>query len=303
MLGGMDMQITAPAAHFQAVLSRLNPADQATIQAVADTAARAAESAASHWDFSLPAARVDEVLGEGASDDLRRGLIAHWAMDVTRRAAAAGMPPAVMELYPFWLDKLAAFLNAAGGAYDPDFWAKDVRFALALSVPGARSQVIDLSSPMGPGQVIRHVREGWGLKAIFDYLRAGHRKTWLEVHTESRHLDDFNEEGWNRAWTTAAEICRVRPDLAGMIGSSWFYDPPLTEISPRLAHLRLNPLNGGAFMVHQGPGEIHTERAATASPTRKALIDSGEYTARSWLMVWPRKALIAWADRRAAASA
>jgi hypothetical protein len=30
------------------------------------------------------------------------------------------------------------------------------------------------------------------------------------------------------------------------------------------------------------------------------LIDSGEYTARSWLMVWPRKELIAWADRRKA---
>ena len=83
-----------------------------------------------------------------------------------------------------------------------------------------------------------------------------------------------------------------------MIGSSWFYDPPLTEISPRLAHLRLNPLNGGAFMVHQGPAPIHTERAATASASRKALIDSGEYTARSWLMIWPRKELVAWADRR-----
>ena len=120
------------------------------------------------------------------------------------------------------------------------------------------------------------------------------------MHTESRWLRGFNEEGWNDAWATAAELCRARPELAGMIGSSWFYDPPLTEISPRLAHLRLNPLNGGAFMVHQGPGEIHTLRAGTASASRKSLIDSGEYTARSWLMVWPRKELIAWADRRKA---
>ncbi|KAK0349259.1 hypothetical protein LTR94_033879, partial [Friedmanniomyces endolithicus] len=101
------------------------------------------------------------------------------------------------------------------------------------------------------------------------------------------------------AWATAAELCRLRPELAGMIGSSWFYDPPLTEISPRLAHLRLNPLKGGAFLVHQGPGEIHTARAAAASASRKALIDAGDYTARSWLMVWPRKQLIAWADARA----
>lgn len=296
----MDMQISTPAAVFHAVLAGLSEADRAMVDAVAEPAAMLATQAAAHWDFSLPAARVDEALGTNASDDARRGLIATWALSTVDRAAEAGMPEAVMSLYPFWLEKLASFLSQASGPYDADFWAKDVRFTLALSVPGARSQVIDLSSPMGPGQVVRHVLGGWGFKPVLGYLKAGGRGTWLEVHTESRHLDDFNEEGWNRAWATAAEICRVRGDLMGMIGSSWFYDPPLTEISPRLAHLRLNPLNGGAFMVHQGPAEIHTQRAATASPTRKALIDSGEYTARSWLMVWPRQALIAWADARKA---
>jgi hypothetical protein len=176
-----------------------------------------------------------------------------------------------------------------------------VRFALALSVPGAKSQVIDLSSPLGPKQIVRHALDGRGVGPLFRYLAAGAKKApWLEVHTESRWLRGFNEEGWNEAWATAAEICRVRPEVAGMIGSSWFYDPPLTDISPRLAHLRLNPLKGGAFMVHQGPAPIHTERAGAASASRKALIDSGEYTARSWLMVWPRKELIAWADRRKA---
>lgn len=295
----MDMQIIPPAAAFEAVLAGLSAADRAVVDAAVGPAAEAARAAAAHWDFSLPAARVDAVLGADASAEARRGLIAAWALTTVERARAAGMPGAVMDLYPFWLEKLGAYLNAAEGAYDADHWAKDVRFTLALSVPGARSQVIDLSSPMGPGQIVRHVLGGWGFEPLLGYLKAGGRGTWLEVHTESRHLDDFNEDGWNRAWATAAEICRARPDLAGMIGSSWFYDPPLTEISPRLAHLRLNPLNGGAFMVHQGPGEIHTERAGTASPTRKALIDSGEYTARSWLMVWPRKALIAWADGRA----
>ena len=123
---------------------------------------------------------------------------------------------------------------------------------------------------------------------------------WLEVHTESRELSDFNEAGWDRAWATAAEICKRRPEMAGMLGSSWFYDPPLEQISPRLAYLRLNPLKHGAFMIHQGPGDIHTQRAATSSPTRAALIEKGEYTARSWIVAWPRAALIRWADARKA---
>jgi len=88
--------------------------------------------------------------------------------------------------------------------------------------------------------------------------------------------------------------------MAGMLGSSWFYDPPLEQISPRLAYLRVNPLKHGAFLIHQGPGEIHTQRAATSSPTRAALIEKGEYTARSWIVAWPRAALIKWADARKA---
>ena len=40
--------------------------------------------------------------------------------------------------------------------------------------------------------------------------------------------------------------------------------------------------------------EIHTQRAATSSPTRAALIEKGEYTARSWIVAWPRAALIRW---------
>ncbi|WP_295218227.1 hypothetical protein [uncultured Brevundimonas sp.] len=297
----MDMHLTPDVAAFHAVLARLSPENRSRVDAAVIPAAQKAAEAAPHWDFEMPAKAVDALLGSDASDDVRRGLVAAWALQLPDRAAAMNLPAEVMALYPYWIEQLAGFLDKAEGDYVFDHWSKDVRFTLALSVPGAKSQVIDLSSPVGPGQIVKHVRDGWGVKPLFRYLAAGaKREPWLEVHTESRWLRGFNEDGWNEAWATAAELCRARPELAGMIGSSWFYDPPLTEISPRLAHLRLNPLKGGAFMVHQGPGEIHTERAGTASASRKALIDSGEYTARSWLMIWPRKELIAWADRRKA---
>ncbi|MCV0416086.1 MAG: hypothetical protein K5831_14555 [Brevundimonas sp.] len=295
----MDMQPSSHQPVFEGVLARLSPQDRARVDAMAAPAAAKAAEAASHWDFEMPAKAVDAALGAETSDDVRRGLVAAWMLQLPGRVTALELPPAVTDLYPYWIEQVAGFLDKAEGAYDFDHWAKDVRFSLALSVPGAKSQVIDLSSPLGPKQMLQHALDGRGFGPLLRYLAAGARKEpWLEVHTESRWLRGFNEEGWNEAWATAAELCRARPELAGMIGSSWFYDPPLTEISPRLAHLRLNPLKGGAFMVHQGPGEIHTLRAGAASASRKALIDSGDYTARSWLMVWPRKELIAWADRR-----
>ncbi len=299
----MDLLSPARIAAFETVLGRISADDRARLHELKDAAATAAEASAPHWDFDQPAHRAEEALqaafGPALTDDHRRALVALWALEMPARVPAADLPPAVLALYPEWIQRLADFLTAAD-PYARDFWAKDVRIALVLSVPGARTQMIDLSSPLGPGQVLRHAREGWGWSVIPAWAAAQAWKPWLEVHTESRELSDFNEAGWDRAWATAAEILRRRPHMAGMLGSSWFYDPPLEQISPRLAYLRLNPLKHGAFMVHQGPGEIHTQRAATSSPTRKALIEEGEYTARSWIVAWPRAALIRWADGREA---
>ncbi len=299
------MSILTPAhvEAFKAVRDRLSPADRLRVDTVSVEAVDPACAAASHWNFDLPAHAADAALGSDATDDMRRALIATWALEMPDRIAAANLPVAVTELHPYWLDRLAEFLTAADGPYDRDHWAKDVRFSLVLSVPGAKTQTIDLSSPMGPGQVLRSGRDGHGWSQAVAYMKAGGwKRPWLEVHTESRHTEDFTEAGWDRAWATAAAICKTRPELAGMIGSSWFYDPPLETISPRLAYLRLNPLKGGAFIIHQGPAAIHSERCGATSPTRRAMIESGEYTPRSWLVAWPRATLIPWAEQRAAQS-
>ena len=289
-------------AAFKAVRDRLSAEERTRVDIASVEAVDQAKASASHWNFDLPSHAADVALGDDATDDMRRALVATWALELPGRAKQAALPGEVVELYPYWMDKMAEFLTAAAdtnAAYDPDHWAKDVRMALVLSVPGALTQTIDLSSPMGPGQVVRNGREGHGWSQLVSYVKAqGWKKPWLEVHTESRQLADFNEAGWDRAWATSAAICKRRPELAGMIGSSWFYDPPLETISPRLAYLRLNPLKGGAFIIHQGPAPIHSERAGATSPTRRAMIESGEYLPRSWLVAWPKSTLIPWADAR-----
>ena len=242
------METLSPAriAAFEAVLNKVPVEDRVRLHALKDAAAAAAAASAPHWDFDQPGHRAEAALagafGPALTDDHRRALVALWALEMPARIQTADLPDAVLELSPEWIGRLADFLTAAADPYDRDFWAKDVRISLVLSVPGARTQMIDLSSPMGPGQVLRHAREGWGWSVIPAYAAARAWKPWLEVHTESRELSDFNEAGWDRAWATAAEICKRRPEMAGMLGSSWFYDPPLEQISPRLAYLRLNLL-------------------------------------------------------------
>ncbi|WGM46960.1 hypothetical protein KOAAANKH_01834 [Brevundimonas sp. NIBR10] len=303
----MEMLSPSQVEAFKGVQQRLAPDLLNRVLTASVEAVYPAQASASHWNFDLPSHAADEALEADATDAMRRALVATWVLEMAERVETAALPVEVHELYPFWLDKLAAFLTEAADGdaeYDRDHYAKDVRFALVLSVPGAKTQTIDLSSPMGPGQVVRNGRDGYGWSQVLAYAKAqGWKKPWLEVHTESRHTDDFTEAGWDRAWATAAAICKTRPELAGMIGSSWFYDPPLETISPRLAYLRLNPLKGGAFIIHQGPAPIHSERCGATSPTRRAMIESGEYLPRSWLVAWPKSTLIPWAEARKAAMA
>ncbi len=82
-----------------------------------------------------------------------------------------------------------------------------------------------------------------------------------------------------------------------MVGTSWFYDPALPAISPRLAYLQQRPLEAGAFLVRHGRGAIYTERATLTSETRRKLYEEGKYLPVCFSLVWPRDALIAWAER------
>ncbi len=285
---------------LQAVIERLSAEDSNRLASIIGRAEQVAVEAGPHWDFELSAKRVNEVIGTSHDDtkthDLRRAMIAQWALGLPDRYAPLNLPEQVLRLYPDWIDYLVDFLNSDAKSYDQDYWAKDVRFALALSVPSSQSHVIDTSSPLGPRQIVKHGLEGRGFNSLIQWVGTRGWRPWLEAHTEARHLSEFSPEGWDKTWAAGAAFLKTHPDYAGMLGSSWFYDPPLETISPRLAYLRKTPMANGAFLVHQGPGLIHSQRASASSPTRKALIDSGEYVPSSWIVAWPRKALIRWAE-------
>lgn len=287
---------------LQGVIERLNSEQSDRLVAIIDLAEELAIAAGPHWDFELAAKAVDEVIGTAYDDEathkLRRAMIARWAIELPARYKPLNLPRQVLELYPVWIDALIDFLNNDARVYDRDYWAKDVRFSLALSVPGSLTHVIDTSSPLGPRQVLQHALDGRGHDSMVKWIGTRGWRPWLEAHTESRSLSEFTPEGWDKTWAAGAAFLKTHPQYAGMLGSSWFYDPPLETISPRLAYLRKTPIANGAFLVHQGPGEIHSERAGASSPTRREMIEKGEYLPRSWIVAWPRKALIKWAEEQ-----
>lgn len=284
---------------FEAVIIRQPDEVIERLIKVREPACAAAFDGAPHSDFGLPSRNVDGVLGSGPDQNkiqgLRQALVARWALMLPERVAGMDLPERVLDLYPDWMDRLAAFLAENAGDYDADAWAADVRLCVGLSVPGSQNQIIDLSSRLGPRQMLRSLtgrRLVGELGSVAAWVGARGWRPWLEVRNVSGHLEDFTEAGCDRLWACGAALLRSRPDMAGMMGASVLHDPGLTKIRPELACLREKPLANGAFIV-QGSAEMDT-RASPASPDP---IEKKEYRARSWIVAWPREALIDWAEK------
>ena len=80
-----------------------------------------------------------------------------------------------------------------------------------------------------------------------------------------------------------------------MFGAGWVFDPQLECISPRLMYLRNMPLHNGAKIYHVG--EDRTGNAIAKSKTRLNLYNEGKYVPQAYILIWPRKELIAWANQ------
>ncbi len=190
---------------------------------------------------------------------------------------------------------LARAQREAGWTDVPEdkYW-KDLALARQQMFPAA-AQVVEVYSgfelkPMldkGLGQTLRF------LKLI---VSSGGRRGFYQSHTDSPDLEDFNEDGWHRAYLMVAEMLERNPAIKGMFGASWFYDPQLAEVSPRLMYLQRVQLEGGAQMFHIGAD--HSGNALAKSKSRIKLYEEGKYRPQEYLIVWPRKEMIKWAKQQ-----
>lgn len=113
---------------------------------------------------------------------------------------------------------------------------------------------------------------------------------FYQHHTHTSLLQRFNEEGWVETYRLVAELLAANPDHKGFCGASWFYDPQLEEVSPRLAYLAGYPLDRGAERFHLG--EDDSGSALSKSKTRIALYESGKYIPQAYMLVWLAKDMI-----------
>lgn len=99
-----------------------------------------------------------------------------------------------------------------------------------------------------------------------------------------------------------ARVVRARPEIGGIVSSSWLYDPAVAQASPHLAWLDDFFLRHGALLFDAGPA-LPEAGFAEGNAARRALVESGGLAPRETIMIWLRADVLAWLREAEACSA
>jgi hypothetical protein len=229
---------------------------------------------------------------------INKFIVADLALRLPQTLAERDLPEEVLALYPTATERILAYLRDVADPqyrYPHDSFSKDLRLASGFSVP-CGAQDVDLRSIIGYRASSRYLLSNPSLRHIGSVLRSGQIVPWFRIHTDSRYLDDFNEPGWDACYRRIAALLRRHPEVFGMAGTSWFFDPQLEQVSPRLSYLRSRPVERGAYVVRNGTKAFDIQSATAKSESRRRLYEAGKYIPVSYTVLWPREKLLTWAQ-------
>jgi len=236
--------------------------------------------------------------GDDERDAFNRALVAQVASNLRLRLPELELPPAVLDLVPSALGQLHEFLSERHAGYDlgDDCFLKDVRLAAGWTVP-CGAKVVDLRCQVSVPVSLLAALRGRSPQVALRALRPGNHPPWFEQHTDSRYLDEFDEAGIDDVYLRVASMLRRHPGVGGLTAYSWFYDPQLDEISPRLSYLYRRPLERGAVLLRGRTSGYDVKNATARSQTRKRLYEAGRYKPVGHRILWFRRDILRWADQ------
>ncbi len=153
--------------------------------------------------------------------------------------------------------------------------------------------VKQLASRLGMLDSLINLRGKW-------YSLTGRYGDYLVIHTANRYRRYFSDKHLDSAYRNIALLLRQDSKLLGLYRSSWFLDPKVVEMEPKLSFLARTPIQQGAIY---GPVKAIEDRDIEAvlrrSPVRTAAYDRGDYHPWKWGYLWGREELLAWSGQDA----
>lgn len=156
---------------------------------------------------------------------------------------------------------------------------------LHWEVSGIPRSTMLRASPRGVLRLAWHVATRFrGRAPVFFNHLAWRRRTL--VLSEAEQL---------RSYHRIAESMRLQPTIRGMVAGAWFHSPDTYRVSPHLAWMNRAFLENGGIVEICGPA-AHDSGVFAGGAERRRAFDAGTFTPTLGLALWPRAALLGWAD-------
>jgi hypothetical protein len=239
---------------------------------------------------------LEQQAGVAAVADYLGYVLAELMVRFEERFAASRLPPVFQAQFAEMFANIAARITGAE-SWQPhvrdDVFLKDLGICRLTLIPCV-SHIVYPWSGMPRRVLFQQPLSVLPRAAAFFGLRSHGFKPFLEHHVHLPMRGNFSPEGRERFYVLTAQLLRWKPDAKGLMAGSWYFDPVVERISPRLAYLRQVPARHGALFLRGdfAPNPNTIGSALSKSQTRRQLYEQGAYMPTSYYMVWARRDIL-----------
>lgn len=256
--------------------------------------------------------------------------ISIFILDTLEKLNSQNLPEEIIALYYKWFERIYRDFSVQPDSYyhhEKDSFRKDLAVSRRKAIPVGGAWIVELSRRVIKNQLTNSWLYG-EKKGITTFINKQLKKSVLMlliklrlddsmipilmlilerlrvyrpyyvIHTVDRYLPRFNEEQMNQAYLNISELLKIHLNICGIYRESWFLDPNLKDISPKLSFLWEVPQQNGAKLFKTETSDEDVKKAIMMSPLRKRLYKGGEYTPMTYAYIWPRDEFLQWVSKQ-----
>lgn len=196
----------------------------------------------------------------------------------------------IQRIFKLWCSPDAASLPETD-----DKFLKDVGLLTGALLPCTERVVEPFSA------IQRSLLYSKGITQAASFIRAliaaQGNKPVCRLHIHLSEIHQLTAAGWRQTCKQVAQLLLHNPQLKGVVGACWFYDPAIAAVSPKLAFISelLSEMQASWFFSHN---ETEQSGAFSRSETRKNAFNDGRYQPRNYVIFIPRVRLLTWYKRQ-----
>jgi hypothetical protein len=256
------------------------------------------------YGYAPPLTRkwCSEIEAAGGSDTLEnyhKLVLVHLITGFENRIKGLQVSSSILTLLAVSYQRILTQLEKAENNFylhGNELFRKDLALCRLRLLP-CGSELIDIYSGVPRRILFQGDLQQFVCCARFFLIRDSGFRPWYESHWDRRLIRSFTPQDYDQCYLRVAELLELNPEIKGMMGSSWWFDPALESISPNLGFLRKVPLDHGAQLFRVGTSAASTQAAIHLSAERRRLYDSGKYLPTIYMLAWDRNNLLGWAKR------